>query len=178
LNKIERDLDFVSIGRISRTHGVRGALKVVPYGETLGEQSAGEKLFLNPDAKGVRPELTLAALRPQGKFWVVQFHELSDMDAAQRVVGEELFVPEDRLSPTEEGEYYHFQLLGLSVVTVGGRYLGILERIMETGANDVYVVNCEGKELLVPAVEGIICEVDLALGKMVIDPPEGLMDDL
>ncbi len=157
---------------------MRGALKIYSYGETLGEQAAGDKLFLNPQTRGKNVALTLTTLRPQGKFWIVQFRECSSMEDAQALLGEEVFVPEDRLPPAEEGEYYHFQLLGLEVETLDGKSVGILTAIMETAGNDVYVVDNQGREVLVPAVEEIVCSVDLELGKMVIDPPEGLLDDL
>ena len=157
---------------------MRGALKIYTYGETLGEQAAGDTLFLNPETGGENVALTLTTLRPQGKFWIVEFRECSSMEDAQALLGEEVFIPEDRLPPAEEGEYYHFQLLGLEVETLDGKSVGILTGIMETPGNDVYVVDNRGREVLVPAVQEIVCSVDLELGKMVIDPPEGLLDDL
>ena len=80
----------------------------------------------------------------------------------------------DRLPPLSEGEYYHFQLIGLSVETKEGEPLGTLSAIFETPGNDVYVVESGEKELLIPAVEDVICEVDLQSRKLIVDLPEGL----
>jgi 16S rRNA processing protein RimM len=169
---------LIPVGKIVKTHGLRGALKIVPYGETLGELGRGGKLYLFSEADGGRSELTLVQLRLQGKYCVVQFAELPDLDAAQGAVAQEVFVPEENLPPTSEDEYYHYQLIGLRVETTAGVYLGILRSIIETGGNDVYVVECNTRELLIPAITEVIVEVDLSRGLMVIEPPEGLLDDL
>jgi len=174
-----KELRLIPVGKIARTHGVRGAVKIYPYGESLALQEPGDKLILQPAAGTLkRHDLTLLSLKPHGKFLLVQLEELTSMEEAQAVMGEEVFLPEDRLPPTEEGEYYHYQLIGLRVETVEGKPVGILRGIIETGGNDVYSVESEGREILIPAVDEIIAEVDLERGRIVIDPPEGLIDDL
>lgn len=169
---------FIALGKAVRTHGLRGDVKIFPYGETLSILAPGESLFLCSTQEGRGKELTLASCRTQGKLLVVGFKELTRIEDAQEIIGEEICIPEPRLPVPEEGEYYHYQLIGLTVETVQGQRLGILSGIIETGGNDVYTIDNEGKELLIPAVEDIILEVDLVRGRMVIDPPEGLLDDL
>jgi len=169
---------LIPVGKIARTHGLRGAVKIFPYGETLGELGPGGKLYLYSASDSRQSELTLVQSRSQGKFRVVQFAELPDVDAAQGVVEREVFLPEECLPGTSEGEYYYYQLIGLRVETTGGKQIGILRGIIETGSNDVYVVDHIGREILVPALAEVILEVDLQEGKMVIEPPEGLLDDL
>lgn len=170
---------LIPVGKIARTHGVRGAVKVYPYGESLAIQEAGDKLILEPSAGASKlHELTLLSLKPQGKFLLAQFEELTSMEEARAMVGQEVFLREDRLPPTEEGEYYHYQLIGLKVETVQGKHVGVLRGILETGGHDIYSVESEGKEILIPAVDEFISEVDLENGRIVIDPPPGLIDDL
>jgi len=169
---------LIPVGKITRTHGLRGAVKVFPYGETLDELEPGGKLYLISASNVKPPELTLMHSRPQGKFRIVQFAELTEVDAAHRVVEQEVFLPEERLPATSEGEYYHYQLVGLRVETTGGKQIGILRGVIETGSNDVYVVGHLGGEILVPAIAEVILEVDLQKGRMIIEPPEGLLDDL
>jgi 16S rRNA processing protein RimM len=163
---------LVAVGKVVRTHGIRGALKVLPYGETLGEMEAGEKLFSN-EGRGQR-ELTLVSLNSQKRVLIVQFEEIGGMDQAQALTGKDLFIDKDRLPRLPSGEYYHFQLIGLSVETKDGKPLGTLSTVLETGGNDVYVVEMGGKELLIPAIEEVIGEVDLLNGKLIVDLPEGL----
>ncbi len=165
---------LIPIGRVVKTHGVRGAVKIYPYGETLGELNIGEKLVaVAPGGEGKR-ELTLAGLRPQKQGWIGEFEEITDMDQALALAGKELLMPEERLPALSEDEYYHYQLIGLAVETGDGRRIGVLKAILETGSNDVYVVADDGKELLVPALEDVIRRVDLENRKIIVDLPEGL----
>ena len=165
---------LVPIGRIVRTHGVRGAVKIHPYGETLGELEAGEKVFSVSSEGVVEREFTLVSLRAQSRVWIGEFEEIRDIDQARELAGKELFVPLERLPALPDGEYYQFQLIGLTVEAKDGRKLGALRGVLETGGNDVYVVDCDGKELLVPAIEDVICEIDLESSRMIVDLPEGL----
>lgn len=170
---------LISIGKIVRTHGVRGAVKVHPYGETLAASAPGDRFHL--EAAPGKPDrlLTLSSLRAQKSDWLAEFEEVGDMEAALAVVGSEILVPPERLSVPDDDEYYHYQLLGLSVETVTGVRLGVLRQILETGANDVYVVEREGGgESLIPAIADVIVRVDLEAGLMIVEPPEGLLDDL
>jgi 16S rRNA processing protein RimM len=165
---------LVPIGRVVRTHGIRGAIKIHPYGETLGELAAGEKLFCATEEGVAGRELTLVSLRAQQRVWIGEFVELKDIDQARELAGKDLHVPLERLPALPEGEYYQFQLIGLSVVTKEGEKLGTLRSIFETGGNDVYVVDLGDRELLVPAIEDVICEIDLENGRIIVDLPEGL----
>jgi 16S rRNA processing protein RimM len=163
---------LIPVGKVVKTHGVRGALKVRPYGETLGEMEAGEKLVFIEN--GVQLQLTLVSLRAQKLGWIAQFEEVENFDRAEALTGKEILIHKDRLPALPEGEYYHFQLIGLSVETKEGEPLGTLSAIFETAGNDVYVVESGGKELLIPAIEDVICEVDLRSRKLIVDLPEGL----
>jgi 16S rRNA processing protein RimM len=163
---------LIPVGKAVKTHGVRGALKVRPYGETLGEMEAGEKLFFIEN--GVQLQLTIVSLRAQRQGWIAQFEEIENIDRAEALTGKEIFIDKDRLPELPEGEYYHFQLIGLSVETKEGEPLGTLSAIFETGGNEVYVVESAEKELLIPAIEDVICEVDLQSRKLIVDLPEGL----
>lgn len=169
---------LVPVGKIVRTHGVRGVVKVLPYGESMALQGSGEKVFLAGSLNETPAILTILSSKSQGRVLLVHFHGVTNMDEAQEMVGREVLLPEDRLPSTREGEYYHYRLIGLQVVTKRGNTVGVVRGIIETGGNDVYSIDCDGMEYLVPAVEGVIVEVDLRRNRMVIDPPEGLMDDL
>jgi 16S rRNA processing protein RimM len=169
---------LVPVGKIVRTHGLRGALKIFPYGETLALQKPGAELYLYTAADTGRIGLTLAHLRVQGRHLVAQFSEIGDVDAAQRILDQEVFFPEELLPPAAEGEYYHYQLIGLRVETASGEAVGILRGVIETGSNDVYVIGHTSGEILIPALAEVILEVDLRGGRMIIEPPEGLLDDL
>ena len=168
---------WVPLGKIGRSHGIRGAFRINPYGETLATRKPGDVLFLRSSGGPPRP-MTLVTLRRQGRFWVAQVAEVATIGAAHQLVGEELFLPEHLLPPAEPGEYYYYQLLGLRVEAAGGKFLGTLREILPTGANDVYVVDHAGKEILIPAIADVILAIDLEQGRILVDLPEGLTDDL
>ena len=100
---------------------------------------------------------------------------VKDRSHAETLHGLLLTVPREYVESLPEGSYYHFQLLDLRVYNREGEYLGKIKEILSTGSNDVYVVGVEGRrDLLVPALEDVVREVDLDEGRMVVLLPEGL----
>jgi len=159
------------IGKVIKAHGLRGHLKVLPYGETFSTLCAEEKITANlPDGSSLT--LTVAEIRPHQKTFLLMSREIETVEEAHRLVGAELCVPESRLPPTDPGEFYWYQLIGLEVVNSEGERLGILEEIIETGSNDVYVVRRGKEETLIPAIEEVVLEVDLQRRLMTVDLPE------
>lgn len=159
------------IGKVVKAHGLRGHLKVLPYGETFSTLSAEEKITANlPD--GTSLTLTVAEISPHQKTFLLISREIGTVEEAHRLVGAELCVPESRLPPTAPGEFYWYQLIGLEVVNTEGQKLGTLEEIIETGSNDVYVVRRGREEILVPAIEEVVRDVDLQRRLMTVDLPE------
>ena len=77
--------------------------------------------------------------------------------------------------PLEQDEYYEHQIAGLAVWTAGGEYLGTVHEVISTGSNDVYLVRGEGREILIPAIEDVVLEINLAQGRLVVELMEGLV---
>ena len=94
--------------------------------------------------------------------------------AARDLVGESVTVSQVSAPGLPDGQYFHFQLIGMRVLTEDGEYLGQVQEILETGSNDVYVVSGESGELLIPALVDVIREVQVAEGLMVVRLLEGL----
>jgi 16S rRNA processing protein RimM len=163
----------VEVGRIVRPHGIRGEVIVRRYGETPGVLEQGSSLQVGPSGTTLR----VRAARPHQQFWIVSFEGVTDRTTAETLAGAALKVEADRLPPLPEDAYYNFQLIGMRVRTVGGEDLGILEEIVETGAQDVYVVRGKGREILLPALREVIRTVDVAAGAMTVEPLPGLLDE-
>ena len=171
------DLSLVMVGKVGSAPGVHGAVKIVAQGESFQSLGRGAKVYWKPGGTGPAVgELTIEALKPHGRVWLVQFEEIRDRDGARSIAGREIFLPESGLPPLEDGEYYYYQLMGLSVERMDGSSVGAITGIIETGSHDVYVVRDGDREFLIPAVGEVIREVDLPGGRVVIDPPEGLLE--
>jgi 16S rRNA processing protein RimM len=170
LNKEET---VVRIGEIVSTHGIHGKLRVRYHNEDKkGFLSYKSLLVRNPLGRLEPFEVTEA--RIHRKLIIVQLRGLDSIDQAERLVGGSVFVERTSLPELEEDEYYWADLIGLEVTTTEGKSVGEVVRIIPTGANDVLVITAGVEELLVPATEEVIKEVDLVSRRMVISLQEGL----
>ena len=161
---------LVAVGKVVKAHGVRGHLRLVPFGETLEGLGAGEEISARlPD--GSIERLITVEIRTQRKSVLFLSREVRTAAEAQRLVGAEICVPESRLPALAADEFYWHQLIGLEVMSVDGRRLGTIRQIIETGSNDVYVVQEGREEVLIPALAEVVREVNLERRLMVVDLP-------
>lgn len=164
----------VVVGRVGRPHGIRGGVSVRPTTDNPEDRFAvGAVLDTDPASAG---PLTVTAARSNGTAWVLSFAQIADRDAAETIRGVLLTVPIDALPPTEDPEeFYDHQLVGLAVVTRDGSPLGTVEEVLHPPAAPVLSVRRpDGSTELVPFVSAIVPEVDLAAGRLVVTPPDGM----
>ena len=158
------------VGRILAPWGIRGEVKVEVLTD-FPERFAPQKVvYLN-----ARP-LEIESCRPHKQHLVVKLATIDSVEDAERLRGQDLTIPRSELYPLPEGQYYTFQIIGLDVLTTEGQYLGQVTDIMATAGNDVYIVEGEGGEILIPAIEDVVKSIDLKKGKMVIEAIKGLLD--
>jgi 16S rRNA processing protein RimM len=162
------------VGQIVTTHGIGGWLKVNPYNPDTTVFSAAGELFLEQHGKCSAHEIESS--RPHGRQLLIKLSGINGIEEAKKWVGSELCVAENTLQPLQPGEYYHYQAIGLEVLDLNGERIGVITRIWSTPGGELYVVQGAEKEHLIPAVKEIIEKVDLAAGKMIINPPVGLLD--
>ena len=156
---------YVALGYISAVHGVKGWVKVFSFTRPM-EAILGYEPWLLGEEK--RPVVIVDG-RKQGKGLVALLPGCDDRDQAAHLVGQQIFVTREQLPPTEEGEYYWSDLEGLEARTADGVVLGRVEKMMETGANDVLVIRGD-REHLVPFVQGqYVRSVDLEAGVIEVD---------
>ena len=167
--------DLILLGKVAATHGIKGQLRIVPYSGS-GETFLSLKTMLLRNAAGKAVEYGIAAVSSHGRKVLVALKGYTDINQVIPFVGCEVLIRREQLPPVEEGEFYWHDLIGLQVVTDTGRNLGILESIIETGSNDVYVVTSGKQEILIPALEDVVVSIDLATKVMTVTPVEGLFD--
>ncbi len=169
------DTFFFALGRIVKTHGIRGEVQVYSYSDV--EYFLDYKdLFVQGKYGDKMPQRVLKARVKKGQSVILAFEGVVDRTQAGSFVGKEIFLDRAKLSPLAEGEYYWHEIEGLSVVSAKGEELGILSDVLATGAHDVYVVKGDRGEILVPAVEQMVKNIDLKKGVMVVDLPPGLVE--
>ncbi len=153
--------EFLAVGRVVRPHGVRGGLLVERISDLIQGVNAGQIIFLGES----RVRGTVRSLRPHRGQYLLQLDEFRTRDAVDGWRDWKLYLRFEETEPLPEGTYYHWQILGLDVVTEEGEALGSVAQILETGANDVYIVRSDaGEELLLPAIEEVVKLVDLEAG--------------
>jgi 16S rRNA processing protein RimM len=168
---------YLAVGQVIGVHGLRGDIKVELHTDFPERFAPGAVLRMGVDLK----PLTVRDARPHKGHLLLRCAEVPDRTAAEALRGTWLFVSEDDAVELEAGAYWIHDIVGLSVETVEGVRLGQISDVLATGANDVYVVQPapgvnQGRELLIPALEGVIEAVDLARGTMCVRLPEGLLD--
>ena len=164
------DPDKLIVGRVVAARGVRGEFRMAVLTNHPEHLPSLRTLYLGDDDTPYR--VRRIQLLGKGAEAAVNVAELTTPEEAAAHRGRLVRIDRADAPPLPEGEYYHYQLLGLDVVDPDGKPLGRLAQIIETGANDVYVVIGQEGELLLPAIEGVIREVDLGGGRMIVQVPE------
>jgi len=167
--------DMVLVGRIARPHGLKGHVVVNPDTDFVEDRFAAGTTFWTRTASG-DAQLAVATARVHGGYPIVRFAGCERIEDAERLAGLELRVPEETLQPLAAGTYYQHQLAGCEVVDTAGANIGRVSRV-EGGAGSMRLV-IEGTrgEVQVPLADAICRDIDVAARRIVIDPPEGLLE--
>jgi len=164
------------VGRIGRPHGVRGAVTVELRTDDPGARFApGSVLRTEPAERG---PLTVRDARPRLAGLVVEFEEAQGREAALGLRDTLLLVDSETLPALDDpDEFYDHELVGLTVLLAGGEPLGAVDDVVHGPGGDLLVVRAgDGREHLVPFIRAMVPTVDVAGGRVVVDPPEGLLD--
>ncbi|MFC1915302.1 ribosome maturation factor RimM [Chloroflexota bacterium] len=163
------DLEFITIGRILAPRGVKGKLKVKVETDFPQRFTRHANVYID------RQVMTIDSAEQHRGNLVIKLDTIDRIEDAQKLRGKIIEIPHSQVYPLPEGEYYHFQLIGLEVWTTGGKRLGNVTEVMPTESNDVYIVHCAREEILIPAIEDVVKSIDLDKGCLVIEPISGLL---
>ncbi|MDO5135065.1 MAG: ribosome maturation factor RimM [Eubacteriales bacterium] len=165
--------DLLKIGVITTTHGIRGEVKVYPT--TDAERFTQlEYLLLDTGREMLRMEVK--GVRFFKNLVILKFQGIDNINQIEMYKGKELWIPREEAQELGQDEYYIGDLMGMEVRLEDGQRFGVLKDVLETGANDVYVVETpEGREVLLPAIRECILEVDVEKNVMTIHLMKGLV---
>ena len=168
--------ELLQVGVVTQTHGIRGEVKVFPTTDDAGRFRDLKKVFL--DTGREKLPLEIQGVKFFKQFVIVKFKGLDTINEVERFRRCPLLVPREDAVPLEEDEYYIADMIGMQVETEDGKAFGALKDVMETGANDVYVIDSISHgEVLVPAIKECIRKVDVAEGKMTVHLMDGLVQE-
>ncbi|HEY7715348.1 MAG TPA: ribosome maturation factor RimM [Candidatus Binatia bacterium] len=165
---------FVPLGEIVTTHGLNGWLKLNSYNPDTTTLSRGVEVVL--EKAGERSVHQLEASRGRRKQWLVKLQQVDSFDEAVKYVGSTVSISADALESLPPGQYYEYQVIGFEVLAADGRHVGSISAVMSTPGGDLLVVQGTDKEHLIPANREIVEKVDFTSGKLIINPPDGLLD--
>lgn len=168
--------ELISIARIARPQGHRGEV-IADLLTDFPERFAALDSVLVQDDRGEVTELELEDARMHKGRVVLKFAGFDDMNAAERLRNARVMITRDELVELPEDTWYDFDLIGCEVATVQGQALGRVEGVRQYGAAPLLAVRAEGRpEVLIPLALSICVEIDTANKKIVVDPPEGLLE--
>jgi len=159
---------MVTMGKVVAAYGIRGWVKVQTYTEYLDSLFDFDDWWLGDDKAPWR-SVEVQECNIHGKTLVAKLAGCEDRNAAERLKGLLVAVPRSELPEPEEDEFYWSDLVGCKVVNLSGAELGVVDSLMETGANDVLVVKGESGELLIPFIEQVVTQVDMAAKLLTVD---------
>jgi 16S rRNA processing protein RimM len=168
--------ELVVIGEIARAHGLRGEVRVTPLTDHPERFERVTECVLWDAARDQGEPRRITGARRQGPAVLVTLAGCDSVEAASELVGRLVALPRAQAWPLPEGQFYPWQLEGSRVLTEDGAVVGRVTGIERMGAQDLWVVESETGEHLIPAVSEIVREVDLAGRRVVIRPPEGLLE--
>ncbi|MFB3818955.1 MAG: ribosome maturation factor RimM [Candidatus Methylomirabilales bacterium] len=159
---------YLVLGRLVRPHGVRGELKLLLAAAPWEPFAGLRRLWVGPPGGPYRP-FDVEAARGREPAVLLKLGGVDSPEDAARLVGQEAAIPRAEAPPAPEGQFYHYDILGLEVVQ-GERGLGAVREILETPAHDVYLVQGPAGEWMLPATRAHIAAIDLAAGRIELSP--------
>lgn len=167
----------VAVGRVAKAHGIRGELTVEVRTDSPEDRFAEGTVLTGQARDGSTTRLTVAAARWHSGRLLMRFAEVPDRTVAEELRGVLLLADTGELPPLEDpDEFYDHELEGLRAELTDGTPLGTVREIVHSPGGELLSVDRDGAEVLVPFVRAIVPTVDIAGGRVVLDPPEGLLD--
>jgi 16S rRNA processing protein RimM len=169
----DSSMELLEIGRIVRSHGLTGRMKVLSYLESIEVLRTLSGLYVG-SAVSEAVLFPLVDVQTGKDFFILKLGGIEDRDAAARLRGYSVWMPSEKMQKLPEGEYYWRDIIGLQVLTEEDQILGRIEAVFPTGSNDVYICRGGEREILLPAIADVVRKIDTDRGVMVVRLLKGL----
>lgn len=173
--KSEHRQSLYAAGKIVKVFGIKGEVKIYSYARASDEYGSLETVRVGSNEQ-TTIERAIESARDRGNDVYVKFRGIDDRNAAEELVGQFMYVEEERRKEPKAGRYYVHDLIGCSVLSVEGRVLGSLKDVMNAPGQTLYVVSTKHGEVLLPAVKEFLADVNIPAKTVTVDPPEGLFE--
>ena len=160
---------FIIIGRILSPWGNEGKLKVAVETDFPQRFTSSSKVYINQQLA------TIDSVRWHKGNAIIKLSSIDSVEEAKKLQGQSVEIHHSQLQPLTEGQYYHFQLIGLEVWTTQGELIGKITEILSKTSNDIYIINGARGEILVPAIEDVVKLIDTDKGYLIIEAIKGLL---
>ncbi len=169
-------MGLISFGKISKVHGLAGEVKFLPHSGELDNISSLERIFVYKTQGSPPSELTIAKCRIHRNSAILKIKGVNTLEEARKLVGSIVYAERSDFAELEEGEYYWNDLIGLKTFTDDGKFIGIVDSLIDRSMQSLLVVKNNDKEHMIPLTEPIVKEINLKESKIIIAPVEGLLD--
>lgn len=161
----------VTIGKVGAAHGIHGEMRIIPLTDFVERFAQMKEVMIGNEL------LHIESCKYHKQYVLMKFREYPSRETARCLTGRLLTIDRGETVPLKEGEYYTFDIVGLTVYDMDGKELGHVENVLRTGSNDVYQTRrVDGGELLIPALKAVVKEIDVSGGRMLVDLPEEISD--
>ncbi|MCK5768119.1 MAG: 16S rRNA processing protein RimM [Candidatus Atribacteria bacterium] len=161
---------FITIGKIISKHGNKGEVKVMPLTEKINRFKKLKNIYIN------KKIFEILESRMVGNNVILKLAGIDEIDEAKNIVGYFIEISRSEAIKLPENSYFLHEIIGLGVYLENNEYLGVIENIIRTGSNDVYIVkNKEGREILIPAIKEVVKVIDIDSNKIIIHYIDGLL---
>ena len=167
--------DMLRVGVFANTHGVRGEIKVFPTTDDVTRFKKLKKIYLD---KGIeKMELEIQSVRYFKNMVILKFKGIDNINDIEKYKGKDLLIHREQAVPLKKDEYFICDIINAQVVTETGEEVGVLKEVLQTGANDVYVVRTtEGKEILLPVIDECVFDLNVEEKIVTVRLMPGIMD--
>ncbi|MDY4474643.1 ribosome maturation factor RimM [Mitsuokella sp.] len=161
----------ITIGKVGAAHGIHGELRIIPLTDFIERFAEMKEVMVGDEL------LHIESCKYHKQFVLLKFREYPVREEAMKLTGRLLTIDRSEAAPLDEGEFYTFDIIGLTVFDEAGKELGTVENVLRTGSNDVYQARTpDGAELLIPALKAVVKRIDVPGGCMVVSMPEATDD--